>query len=185
MITIKIDEAVKLKPTPLSPKSGFVSFPYDSELVTYIKSLGTRVYIPETRQWEVPLTAIPTICNKLTTHNIEILGEMVKNVQTQVKLPEGFAFKTQPYSHQRDGVLFGLSNNDFLLGDDQGLGKTKQIIDLALARKASEGMKHCLIICGVNSNQNSTDFNGSPEGEIPLGNVGCPDGNVMPRSYAH
>lgn len=151
MVTIKIGEPVKLKATPLSPKSGFVSFPYESELVDYIKSLGTRIYIPETREWEVPLTAVPIICNKLTTRDIEIIGEMVKNTQTQVKLPEGFNFKTQPYSHQRDGVLYGLDKGTFLLGDDQGLGKTKQIIDLAIARKLSEGLKHCLIICGVNS----------------------------------
>ena len=150
MVTIKIGEPVKLKSTSLSPKSGFISFPYNSELVEYIKSLGTRVYLPDTREWEVPLTSIPTICNKLTTHDIKIVGEMVKDTKIQASLPEGFNFKTTPYSHQREGVLFGLANNTFLLGDDQGLGKTKEIIDLALARKASEGMKHCLIVCGVN-----------------------------------
>lgn len=151
MITIKIGEPVKLKGTPLSPKSGFVSFPYNSELVEYIKSLGTRIYLPETHEWEIPLTAIPTLCNKLTTHDIEIVGEMVKECEIQANLPEGFTFKTAPYSHQREGVLYGLSNDTFLLGDDQGLGKTKEIIDLAIARKVSEGIKHCLIICGVNS----------------------------------
>ena len=150
MITIKISEPNKLRPTPLSPKSGFVSFPYESELVEYIKSLSTRVYLPETHEWEVPLTAIPSICNKLTTRDIEIVGEMVKETHTQANLPDGFTFKTKPYSHQLDGVLYGLSNNTFLLGDDQGLGKTKEIIDLAIARKVSEGLKHCLIICGVN-----------------------------------
>ena len=151
MITIRVDNPIKLKATPLSPKSGFVSFPYEAELVSYIKTLGTRVYIPETREWEVPLTVVATICNKLTTRDIKIVGEMVKKAQTPVNIPAGFKFKTQPYSHQREGVLYGLANNTFLLGDDQGLGKTKQIIDLALARKVSEGMKHCLIICGVNS----------------------------------
>ena len=150
MLTIKISEPNKLRPTPLSPKSGFVSFPYESELVEYIKSLSTRVYLPETHEWEVPLTAIPSICNKLTTRDIEIVGEMVKETHTQANLPDGFTFKTKPYSHQLDGVLYGLSNNTFLLGDDQGLGKTKEIIDLAIARKVSEGLKHCLIICGVN-----------------------------------
>lgn len=150
MITIKIDEPVKLKATPLSPKSGFISFPYESELVTFIKSLGTRVYLPDTREWEVPLTAVPVICNKLPTRNIQITGKMVKDVKTQIQLPEEFKFKTKPYSHQIEGVLYGLANDKFLLGDDQGLGKTKQIIDLAIARKVSEGMKHCLIICGVN-----------------------------------
>ena len=37
-----------------------------------------------------------------------------------------------------------------MLCDQQGLGKTKQIIDLAVARKYKDGLKHCLIICGVN-----------------------------------
>ena len=150
MIQIKIGDPIKLKPTPLSPKSGFISFPYDSQLVEYIKSLGNRVYLPESKMWEVPLTAVPTICNKLTTRDIEIVGEMVKETKTQVQLPKGFTFTTQPYNHQLEGVLYGLANDTFLLGDDQGLGKTKEIIDLAIARKNSEGMKHCLIICGVN-----------------------------------
>ena len=150
MITIKVGKPCKLKPTALSPMSGFVSFPYDSELVAFFKSLGTRTYLPDTKEWEVPLTAIPNICNKLTTQNIEIVGELVKETQTHIELPEGFNFKTKPYSHQVEGVLYGLANNSFLLGDDQGLGKTKQIIDLAIARKKSEGMEHCLIICGVN-----------------------------------
>ena len=38
----------------------------------------------------------------------------------------------------------------FLLGDEQGLGKTKQIIDLACIKKQQKQYKHCLIICGVN-----------------------------------
>lgn len=153
MIQIKIGEPIKLKPTPLSPKSGFISFPYDSQLVEYIKSLGNRVYLPESRMWEVPLTVIPNICNKLTTQNIEITGKMAKEIKTQVQLPSGFKFTTQPYNHQLEGVLYGLANDTFLLGDDQGLGKTKEIIDLAIARKHLEGMKHCLVICGVNGNK--------------------------------
>lgn len=150
MVQIKIKDPIKLNPTPLSPKSGFVSFPYDSDLVTFIKSLGNRVYLPESKSWEVPLTAVPTICNKLSTRDIEIVGEMAKDARTQVKLPEGFSFKTEPYKHQIESVLYGLANERFLLGDDQGLGKSKSVIDLAIARRYSEGMKHCLIICGVN-----------------------------------
>lgn len=153
MIQIKIGDPIKLKATPLSPKSGFISFPYDSQLVEYIKSLGNRVYLPESKMWEVPLTAVPTICNKLTTRDIEIVGEMVKETKTQVQLPKDFAFTTQPYNHQLEGLLYGLANDTFLLGDEQGLGKTKQLIDLAIARKHLEGMKHCLIICGVNGNK--------------------------------
>lgn len=153
MITIRIGDCVKLTPTSISSQSGFISFPYESELVEYMKSLGTRIYIPSTHEWEVPLTAVPTICNKLTTRDVKIVGKMTKESKALVNLPDGFNFKTTPYSHQREGVLFGLANDTFLLGDDQGLGKTKQIIDLAVARKQAEGMKHCLIICGVNGNK--------------------------------
>jgi len=151
MITITIASPVKLNPTPLFPMSAFVEFEYDSQLIDYVKSLGTRVYIPETRQWEVPITSAATICNKLTEHAIEIVGAVQYLKQIETKLPKNFTWHTTPYSHQIAGVLYGLENSNFLLGDDQGLGKTKSIIDLAIARKLSEGIKHCLIICGVNS----------------------------------
>src|SRR5699024_5259617 len=60
-----------------------------------------------------------------------------------------YKFHTEPFPHQLEGFRYGLDNNKFLLGDEQGLGKTKQAIDIALARKGQ--FKHCLIVCGVNS----------------------------------
>jgi len=38
-----------------------------------------------------------------------------------------------------------------MLLDDQGLGKTMTMIYLAEILKKRENLKHCLIICGVNS----------------------------------
>ena len=61
-----------------------------------------------------------------------------------------FDFKTTPFQHQIEGFKYGISHNRWLLGDEQGLGKTKQVIDIAVARKQQRGYKHCLIICGVN-----------------------------------
>jgi len=151
MIKILIGKPVKLKPSVLAPQSGFVSFDYDSLIVSYIQSLATRTYIPEKKMWEIPITSIATLCNKLTGYDIELTGEMVPKVEVNTQLPSNFKFKTTPYNHQIEGVLYGLNNPTFLLGDDQGLGKTKQIIDLAVTRKGTLGMKHCLIICGVNS----------------------------------
>ena len=65
-------------------------------------------------------------------------------------MPAGFTFKTKPFQHQIDGFNYGLNNDRWLLGDEQGLGKTKQVIDIAVAKKLQKGYKHCLIICGVN-----------------------------------
>ena len=69
---------------------------------------------------------------------------------TKTVLPDNIPIKTEPYEHQKQGILFGLSNSAWLLADEQGLGKTKQTIDIAVAKKTLEGFKHCLIVCGVN-----------------------------------
>ena len=162
MVTIKISDPVVLKPTSLSKLSAFVSFDYDSNLVSIVKELGTRVYIPEQKSWEIPDSAVPTLLNKLTNYDVTLTGRMHHEEQTKINLPSGFTFTTRPYQHQIEGVMYGLENESFLLGDDQGLGKTKQIIDLALCRKAEEGMKHCLIICGING----TKYNWADEVKI-------------------
>ena len=52
--------------------------------------------------------------------------------------------------HQLEGFNFGLAHDRWFLGDEQGLGKTKQAIDIAIAKKFQRGYHHCLIICGVN-----------------------------------
>lgn len=162
MVTIKISTPVVLKPTSLSKLSAFISFDYDSKLVSIVKELGTRVYIPEQKCWEIPDSAVPTLLNKLTDYDVTLTGKMHHEEQLKINLPSGFTFTTNPYRHQIEGVMYGLENESFLLGDDQGLGKTKQIIDLALCRKAEEGMKHCLIICGING----TKYNWADEVKI-------------------
>lgn len=150
MVNINISEPVALKPTSLSKLSAFVSFDYDSTVVSIVKELGTRVYLPESKAWEIPESAVPVLMNKLKEYDVTLSGTMQHEKNEELALPEGFVFKTTPYKHQVEGVVYGIENDSFLLGDDQGLGKTKQIIDLALCRKATEGMKHCLIVCGIN-----------------------------------
>ena len=162
MVTIKIANPVKLKPCTLSKLSAFVSFDYDSNLVSIIKEMGTRVYIPEDKCWEIPDSVVPNLISRLKEYDVTLTGVMQHEKTTEFILPEGFTFKTKPYQHQVEGVMYGLDNNSFLLGDDQGLGKTKQIIDIALCRKAKEGMKHCLIICGING----TKYNWADEVKI-------------------
>lgn len=154
MVNIEIAKPQKLKPTSLSKLSAFVSFDYDSNLVSIIKSMGTRVYIPESRTWEVPESAVPMLMNRLREYDVTLRGEMRHETQaSHAELPKGFVFTTKPYKHQIEGVVYGLEHRSFLLGDDQGLGKTKQLIDLAMCRKQTDGLKHCLIICGINGNK--------------------------------
>lgn len=60
-------------------------------------------------------------------------------------------YKTSPYSYQDEGVRYGMNRDRFFLGDEQGLGKTKQALDIAINNKHYYNYKHCLIVCCVNS----------------------------------
>ena len=154
MVYIEIAQPERLKPTSLSKLSAFVSFEYDSNLVSIIKSMGTRVYIPDKKTWEIPESAVPMLMSRLHDYDVMLRGEMRHETpESHAQLPSGFVFTTKPYKHQMEGVIYGLEHESFLLGDDQGLGKTKEIIDIAMCRKQTDGLKHCLIICGINGNK--------------------------------
>lgn len=153
MINIIIDKPDKLANNILVKYSAFVSFDYKGEIVQYIKNMGTRVYNPENHTWEMPLSNIIGLCNKFEDEEIKITG-CYKNLESDhisAEIPKGYNFKTKPFLHQLDGVRFGLSKKKFLLCDDQGLGKTKQIIDLAGCLNEVNPIKKVLIVCGVNS----------------------------------
>lgn len=154
MVYIEIAQPERLKPTSLSKLSAFISFEYDSNLVSIIKSMGTRVYIPDKKTWEIPESAVPMLMSRLRDYDVLLRGDMRHETpESHAQLPSGFVFTTKPYKHQMEGVIYGLEHESFLLGDDQGLGKTKEIIDLAMCRKQTDGLKHCLIICGINGNK--------------------------------
>lgn len=149
MINVKIDKSTKL---PFE-KSAYISFDYNPQIVQAIKLVPHRQYNPDNKTWEIPVDKVNKLLNQFKGTPTNIEGEIeLKNTDIEsVELPEGFKFKTQPYEHQEIGVKFGLMFDNWFLGDEQGLGKTKQIIDIAVARKIKYGYKHCLIVCGVNT----------------------------------
>ena len=102
------------------------------------------------KTWEVPFNKLGELVTKLPKEQFDITGEYIPLEKPVAKIPNGFTFKTTPFQHQIEGFNFGLQYDRWLLGDEQGLGKTKQVIDIAVAKKLQRGYKHCLIICGVN-----------------------------------
>lgn len=151
MIKIKIDKPDKLASNVLIKKSAFVSFDYDGRVVDFIKKMGTRIYNPDNRTWEMPINNIVSLCNKFEDIEIIIEGvyEDLHKIELENDIPKNIIFKTKPFPHQLDGIRFGLNHDRFLLCDDQGLGKTLQIIDLVEC--LGDKVKKALIICGVNS----------------------------------
>lgn len=152
MIQIEQRSATNLK----TKEALYVSFDYDLDKVAKVKSLQKRHYIPSTREWEVPVSNINDLLTLFQEYEVKIKGKVNSKVEKAVSNVvmfdnievQNFPYKTTPYQHQIEGFNYGMSHNKFLLGDDQGLGKTKQAIDIAVAKKSQ--FKHCLIICGVN-----------------------------------
>ena len=150
MILIDIRKSNKLKD---SEYSAFIKFDYNSKIVDAIRELPFRYYNPSETEWEVPTNKVEYLINKLKEFDIKICGKITifEDKNTNIGLPEGFEFKTKPFSHQLEGVEYGLKYDRWFLGDEQGLGKTKQVIDIAVARKVMYGYRFCLIVCGVNT----------------------------------
>lgn len=150
MISIHLDEPKALKDNILISYSAFITFNYDPMIVKYMQDLSIRSYDPADKSWEIPVENIINLCNTFSDQEIVISGKYVeiKDFNQLVEIPEDYVFKVKPFTHQLDGIKFGLSVDKFILGDQQGLGKTAEIIHLASCRK---DVKHCLIICGVNS----------------------------------
>lgn len=181
MIHIRVDNAKQCN----GDYSLYISFNYSSDIVSDIKRMPTRYYDTKSKQWEVPFNQLGTVCNMLSNYDeIEITGDKYISLsKEEVKIPSDFKFKTKPFSHQIEGFKFGLSNDKWLLGDEQGLGKTKQVIDIAVARK----VKHCLIICCVNSlkwNWRNEVHTHSNEGAWILGQKNTSNGKIVIGSNA-
>lgn len=146
MITVNIKKSNKCN----GDVSLFLSFPYDNKVVELVRSFPTRYWDKDNKEWEVPLKQLETLITELSDYEIELCGDLSVLRDEKPKIDFDYTFKTNPFEHQIDGLKFGLEHDKWLLGDEQGLGKTKQVIDIAVAKKQMFGYKHCLIVCGVN-----------------------------------
>lgn len=72
----------------------------------------------------------------------------------KVLASEKFDFKTTPFRHQIESFDYADEHECFALCDEQGLGKTKQVIDIAMYKRAKYGYKHVLVVCGIKNAQN-------------------------------
>lgn len=129
----------------LTNESAYVSFEYDPYYVNHIKELPCRYYDPNTKEWEIPTSSIIDLysfCETIYFTN--------QSAISNIKIDPS-EFKIKPMQHQIEALYYGLSKNSWLLGDEQGLGKTKEMIDLAVWKKHHQQIKHCLIICGINN----------------------------------
>lgn len=152
MIKLKFDFSQKLK----YKQSLYIKGDYNPTILNVIHSFQTRYYHRNSKLWECKIDYFPIILDKLKFEDIQICGEVPKKFEKYLKMLDiydeqdaDYLSRTKPFEHQMDSFKYALTHNKFLLGDEQGLGKTKQALDIAVARKHK--MRHCLIVCGVNN----------------------------------
>lgn len=152
-----------------------ISFPYDINVISLIKNVPGRCWVPERKIWTIPLDRLGFLINQFkgtdyeSSLNIvsdEKIGEN-QNLSTTIYIPnidisnfdpqvkEGYSL----YQHQIDFLKWSVNRErsghmqGFVLADSQGLGKTLEVMNLALYNKQVYGYKHCLIICCINSSK--------------------------------
>ena len=146
MITIQERKNSKIPGT----SSFFVSFPYNAEIVTNLKSLSNYNYDKNTHEWEIPITSLAEIVDKLSPFDDIEMSFMEYKEKSDKKYVLD-SYQTKPFDYQEDGIQYGLNHNKWLLLDAPGLGKTLQLTYLAKELKQRKNIEHCLIICGINT----------------------------------
>ena len=129
----------------------FITFNYSPEIVEIVKQCSTANYDKKNRVWEVPCVDLSFLINALSAFDditIETLATKEREENKDIVLNK---FKTTPFDYQAEGIKYGLQHDRFLLLDAPGLGKTLQLIYIAEQLHDTNNLKHCLILCGVNT----------------------------------
>lgn len=144
-------------------------FEYDKDIVVLLHSIDEeyRIYDKVSRTWYVSKEQfLERVVHKLDINSFVTDNEFKKDyedflcdkekreldreIRNQRKLKNfSFEYKTSPFPHQVEALKFGMQHDMFLIADEQGLGKTKESIDITVARKYE--INKCLIVCGINS----------------------------------
>lgn len=137
-----------------SKRAAFIRFKYAKEISTFIKDLPAHYYIPEIGRWEIDSESFKMLIQKCKESDWMLTEDVRKKPEIK-KEQMGFVFnkndiKVSLFDHQKEAIDYFKMNNRFILGDEQGLGKTLEITAMAMARKRTVRAKHCLIVTCIN-----------------------------------
>ena len=128
---------------------------YNKLLFDTIVQTPNIIYDSKTYTFEAPVNKLQFLVNIITKFD-NCSFKYLRTQKNDYITCDNYKFKVKPYKHQIEGIEYGLNNtHGWLLLDDQGLGKTFQMICLADNLRQLEGLQHCLVICGVNSLKNT------------------------------
>lgn len=148
---IRIEERKTVKLPGIT--SFFVTFDFNKQIVEELKLLSNTYYNADTKEWEIPLTSlsefIDRVC-KLDSINLKVMKD-ARTETTEDNELDLNNYKTQPFPYQKEGILWGLNHDSWLLLDAPGLGKSLQLMYLAQELKRRGKVHKCLVICGINT----------------------------------
>lgn len=154
-VKIIIDLPINLK----ADRALLITFPYDAKIVNVMRGFERKFWHPQKKMWELPFNCLETLKQQLSLIKVDFdifdqLTIVGYNEADKEKLKDcgiQHNYKTQPRQHQIEGFNYGMNSQKWLLADDQGLGKTFQTLNIALAKRNQHWFKHCLIVVGVNN----------------------------------
>lgn len=152
-----------------------ITFPYHPGIVDIVKTIPGRWWHKDEKYWSIPKNHLGMLINAFTgtefqdmvvirsTEHINVNQTLdatteipdidISSVKEYVK--SGYSL----YNHQKDFLKYAIDRqnngnlNGFVVCDEPGLGKTIEAINLALYNKEKYEIKHCLIICCVNTSK--------------------------------
>ena len=151
-----------------------ISFRYDPTIVQLIKQVPQKQWVSESKHWTIPVAHLGLFLNQIkgTMYEDQVKIESDEHINENKEIEHStpipkidvsqvpFYVKkgAHPYKHQIDFMKWALYReaiqanfNGFILADQQGLGKTIQLFNLAVYNHLAIDCKRCLIICCVNA----------------------------------
>lgn len=125
-----------------------VSYRYNKDYLNKMRSLKYKRYVPDKKAWEIPSSELKHLVDLFGVDDINVNAkyleglvekeenkaeeapEDIKERLKDIKPIVDYPFKTKPFPHQIEAFNRGYECKNLLLADDQGLGKTKESIDI-------------------------------------------------------
>ena len=130
-----------------------IDFKYNEKIIDILKQSEDAIWHKKQLFWEVPVTKLSFLIDNLTYIDDIELNILEDNEETEYT--STLTYKSKLFDYQQQGVEWLLNNENCMLLDEPGLGKSVQTIYLAEECKKQFKAEHCLIICGINSLKNN------------------------------
>lgn len=131
--------------------SFFIKSDYNQTLLDTVRKIEQANFDTKTKEWEISLLDLAKFLDGIAGIDTITVETLPHDPTTTIKYSQDSDSTFKLFKHQEEAVEFGLNHSKFLLLDAPGLGKTASIIKLAEEYYKQGKVKHCLIICGVNS----------------------------------